>query len=315
MNKLRISPYDSSMKDIWDDFVDHSRNGTFLLKRDYMEYHANRFADHSLVAFKKDTPAALIPAAACGNDVCSHPGLTYGGLITGAKATTVMVMDILAMACREYRSRGFSSFLYKPVPHIYHKMPSEEDLYALFRMNATLKIRNVASAINLENTIPWRKIRRDGVRKALAHGLTVCESADPFPFWEILSANLMTCHSASPVHTAEEINMLMSRFPDNIRLFTACEGNRILGGMVIYLCGDVAHTQYISASQEGKEKGAVDLLAQRLMSGMLTGIKWFDFGTSNEDGGRVLNESLIYQKEGFGARAVCYDTYSIPLYQ
>ena len=36
---------------------------------------------------------------------------------------------------------------------------------------------------------------------------------------------------------------------------------------------------------------------------------YFDFGISTEDGGRVLNEGLIYQKEGFGGRAVCYDTY------
>ena len=36
---------------------------------------------------------------------------------------------------------------------------------------------------------------------------------------------------------------------------------------------------------------------------------YFDFGTSNEEGGKVLNTSLIYQKEGFGGRGVVYDTY------
>ena len=41
------------------------------------------------------------------------------------------------------------------------------------------------------------------------------------------------------------------------------------------------------------------------------GYKYFDFGTSNEDMGRYLNEGLIYQKEGFGGRAVCYDWYEV----
>jgi hypothetical protein len=36
---------------------------------------------------------------------------------------------------------------------------------------------------------------------------------------------------------------------------------------------------------------------------------YLDFGKSTETHSDILNENLIYQKEGFGARAVCYDTY------
>ena len=39
------------------------------------------------------------------------------------------------------------------------------------------------------------------------------------------------------------------------------------------------------------------------------GIAYFDFGKSTERHGEYLNEQLIFQKEGFGGRAVCYDTY------
>jgi hypothetical protein len=38
-------------------------------------------------------------------------------------------------------------------------------------------------------------------------------------------------------------------------------------------------------------------------------LDYFDFGTSNEEGGKVLNASIIYQKECFGGRGVVYDTY------
>ena len=39
--------------------------------------------------------------------------------------------------------------------------------------------------------------------------------------------------------------------------------------------------------------------------------RYFDFGISNEQGGRKLNRGLIDQKEGFGARAVVHDHYAI----
>ena len=102
-----------------------------------------------------------------------------------------------------------------------------------------------------------------------------------------------------------------------------------------YYTKDCVHAQYISATPEGKKLGAVDLLINRLMispnilpheANHYKDLNiseeeidhdyephWFDLGTSNEDGGRILNESLIYQKEGFGGRAVCYDTYELQL--
>ena len=36
----RYSPEDA---DLWNRFVNDSRQGTFLLRRDYMDYHSNRF--------------------------------------------------------------------------------------------------------------------------------------------------------------------------------------------------------------------------------------------------------------------------------
>lgn len=39
----------------------------------------------------------------------------------------------------------------------------------------------------------------------------------------------------------------------------------------------------------------------------------FDFGKSTEQAGAFLNRNLIFQKEGFGGRGVCYDTYEYDL--
>ncbi len=313
MAGFEITPYTPQFKQQWDAFVDASKNGTLLHRRDYLEYHADRFPDASLMLWRGGKLFGLLPATFDGRVFSSHAGLTFGGLLLSRKAATPQVVEAMALL-RDYiyKEKGAREFIYKPVPHIYHSLPAEEDLYALFRLGATLTVRNVSAAISNSQPLKLRTDHKAGVRKALAEGITT-EESDDFPaFWEILSRNLMERHNARPVHTLEEIVRLKSIFPDKIRLHLARKGDDVLGGTVIYLSPTVAHTQYISATPEGKSLHALDLLLHTLSSVTYSSLPYFDFGTSNESGGRVLNENLILQKEGFGARAVVYDAYSIP---
>ena len=71
--------YKAEKKQVWDEFIDNSKNGTFMLKRDYMDYHADRFKDFSLMFYEDDKLIAVMPASLHGNEVRSHGGLTYGG--------------------------------------------------------------------------------------------------------------------------------------------------------------------------------------------------------------------------------------------
>ena len=57
--------------------------------------------------------------------------------------------------------------------------------------------------------------------------------------------------------------------------------------------------------------GALDGLFAHLITQVYATKSYFDFGISTEQGGRYLNEGLIFQKEGFGARTVVYDAYEI----
>ena len=41
--------------------------------------------------------------------------------------------------------------------------------------------------------------------------------------------------------------------------------------------------------------------------------RYIDIGNSNEQGGWVLNENLIFRKETCGARAIVFDTYELNL--
>lgn len=313
MADFEIIRYSPLLKQEWDSFVDKSKNGTFLFKRDFMDYHADRFPDHSLMLYRDGKLFALLPATASGTRIFSHSGLTYGGLIVDRKATGSEILFLLKKICTEFAGDGFSSFHYTPVPHIYHDIPAEEDLYALFRLNATLSKRLISSVIYQPDRIKFRDIRKAGIRKARNNGVTVARSDDFAPFWQILTTNLNEKYGENPVHTLSEIAMLASRFPDNISLFTARLEDKTIAGVVMFVTDNVAHTQYITADPLGKSLGALDLLFDHLINTVYSGIRYFDFGTSCENGGRILNEPLIYQKEGFGARGICYDSYTIDL--
>ena len=102
---------------------------------------------------------------------------------------------------------------------------------------------------------------------------------------------------------------MASHFPSNIRLYAAYLDNEMVAGTVLYIMSRVVHVQYISASAKGKAVGALDLLFHHLINEAFPDKPYFDFGKSTEDHGRLLNKSLIFQKEGFGGRGVCYDTY------
>lgn len=313
MSVLRIIPYNPGLRQEWDSFIDRSKNATFLFKRAYMDYHADRFADHSLLFLRDGRTAALLPASAKGDVVTSHGGLTYGGLLTDRKTTGAETVEMMSMLKCFLLEEGFRQLIYKPVPHIYHEIPSEEDLYALFRIGASLNARLISCVIRQSDRIKFRDIRKSGIRKARKLGIAVSETADFSGFWKILEQNLMSRYSATPVHTLDEISRLAEAFPANIRLHVAHAGEEILAGAVIYHCRNVAHTQYISASCPGKETGALDLIFDSLINETYKDTEYFDFGTSNENSGLILNETLLYQKEGFGGRAICYDTYTANL--
>lgn len=304
------------MQQSWDEFVAHSRNATFLHFRAYMDYHSDRFHDHSLV-FRNDKGkiVALLPANAEGEKLYSHQGLTYGGLIIAMKTSAREVIEAFRLLTDYAKEQGFRKIIYKPVPSHYHRYPCEEDLYALFyATHSALEARNIASVIDFRQPLTWSQNRRLGVNRAKRKGLYVKETDDFAAFWKILEDNLRERYNAAPVHSLAEITMLKDRFPDNIRLFMAYDSCHCpQAGTVIYDTNGVAHSQYISSTSEGKQLHAVDILFSEVVRHYASTHHYFDFGTSNEQGGTFLNETLIHQKEGFGARAIIYDAWAITL--
>ena len=312
---MKIVRYTSDLLPIWNQIVADSKNGTFLFDRRFMDYHQARFTDCSILFLKGDKPVACLPANYSEQDstIYSHQGLTYGGLLLSRKTSCDDVLEMFSLLKDYYKRKfGATRFVYKPTPYIYHTYPSEEPLYALFRQNARLIARGISSCIPLGKSLPIKESRKSGIRKAEALGLKISESTDAsdiLAFWQILDQCLDTNHQVHPVHTPEEMQLLMERFPSRIKLFLAKDAeDKILAGTWLFDCGTVVHTQYMAASPEGKQVGALDyLIALLLLS--IEEHPYFDFGISTEAAGTILNSGLIFQKEGFGARGICYDTY------
>lgn len=298
----------------WDAFVDASKNGTFLLRRDYLDHHAHRFDDHSLLFVdERGGLVALLPAHRVDATFSSHDGLTYGGVVSGTDMTVPRMLEVFDALVEYLRGQGVAALRYKTIPWIHHRLPAEEDRYALFRHGAWLRRRDVWSVLGRDGRPPYQERRRRGVRRARAAGLATRHGAEASAFWPMLEATLRERHDATPVHTLAEIEHLAARFPDAIRVHLCVEGAEPLAGCLVFDTGRVARAQYIASTSRGREVGALDLLFDVLLNETYADRVWFDFGSSNEDEGRVLKLGLVEQKEGFGARAVVHDHYELRL--
>lgn len=64
---FEIKRYSEADKEVWNVHVEQARNATFLLNRSYMDYHSDRFHDHSLMIFRNGKLYALLPANEAGD--------------------------------------------------------------------------------------------------------------------------------------------------------------------------------------------------------------------------------------------------------
>jgi hypothetical protein len=309
---VEIRRYSAEMADAWNAFNGRARNGHFLFDRGFMDYHADRFTDASLVALEDGAPLALLPLNRQGDEAWSHQGLTFGGLIVDDMGTA-QVLSVLDACADHLSAGGVAQLIYKTLPTIYPRAPSQEDLYWLFRHEAALIRRDVSVAIDYRARGPVSDRRTRGARKAEKTGLAFGRSQDWAGFWRLLEGVLAGRHGAAPVHSLTEIQLLAGRFPEEIALFAAALGDELQAGVVMFRSAQVAHAQYIAVGEPGRENGALDGLFEHLIGLHAATHRYFDFGISNTDQGRVLNEGLARQKEEFGGSAVVHDVYRVAL--
>lgn len=315
---MELIKYTPELEECWNQFVAQSKNGTFMLDRRYMDYHSDRFEDCSVLFVEKGRVFAAFPAN-IGHDaerqVFSHQGLTYGGLIMSDEINATRVLEAFGLMAQHYRREyGAERLRYKSIPYIYHRQASCEDEYALFRNGARLVVCNLSTTINLKAPIAYSTQRRRALNRAARSQWVVEETTDYQAYWAILNEVLSLRHNASPIHSGQELQLLAGRFPENIKLYVVKDHDRsIIAGAFVFIYNNVVHTQYLAATDKARHTGALDLVIDHLIRTYAPTHQYLDLGTSMEPGTPLFIEGLIYQKEGFGGRGICYNQYEMRL--
>ncbi|MCC8072217.1 MAG: GNAT family N-acetyltransferase [Bacteroidales bacterium] len=318
---MTIERYKPEMAQEWDGMVEQSLCGTILLYRRYMDYHSDRFTDASLMARdeRDGRLSGVLPANRVGSTLYSHQGLTFGGWVTPLRHVAPQrMLDLWQAAVDFLKEDGVEEIIYKPRPWIYSPYPAEDDLYGLYRMGGQLRSMQIAQTIPLDQPLLLNNDAKKHLKAAAKAGITVGEAKDfdldIKTFWEMLDACLAERHEARPVHTVEEMTRLHTLFPKEIQLFMAwSKDGEPLAGTVVYRNLQVAHSQYIATTSEGRRVYALWPLLREVMEKHCQGMRYFDLGTSCEEAGRVLNAGLSAQKYSLGGRGVAYAAYGAEL--
>ena len=312
MKNFTVKYYTAQDYAIWNAFVSSAKNASFLLHRDFMEYHKDRFEDSSLLVFDGEKLVSVIPANRVGDTVLSHQGLTYGGFVLDAKIKLGEALGIAKSVFQFLHLNKISTFQLKLIPSIYNSYFSEEIEYALFLTNAKLLRRDCLSVLDLTKPFKIAKTRRESIRRGEKNSLVIKEELEFELFWnEILIPNLERKHNAKPVHTAAEISKLQQSFPKNIRHFNVYFNDKIVAGSTIFVTDKVAHPQYISGNPQKNELGSLDYLYEYLIADVFKDKQFFDFGPSHEENGKKINEGILFWKESFGAKTTVQDQYQV----
>lgn len=313
--KYTIKKYSQDDYSIWNDFVAQSKNATFLFHRDFMEYHKDRFDDFSLLIFEDEKLRAILPANKKGNTIYSHQGLTYGGLVYLPKLKAEKVESILDEILLFLKENKFETFYYKPIPNFYFSEGNAAMDFFLLKRGAILERKEMNLAVNLQAPLKISKSKMKHFRRIENLDLDIFEEENFDPFWEkILEPRLAEKFNVKPVHSKEEMVLLKSKFPQNIRQYSAYRNDEIIAGITIFETKNVVKSQYGATSKIGEEFRALDFLFINLIHKYKRkGKHFFDMGIVGEENELGYNQGLLAQKEELGCSVYNQDFYKIEI--
>jgi len=315
MTKYTVKKYNQNDFAIWNDFVAQAKNATFLFHRDFMEYHNDRFEDFSLLIFEEEKLRAILPANKRENDVYSHQGLTYGGLVYLSKLKAEKVSLILDEILHFLKENKIQTFYYKPIPDFYFSEGNKEIEFFLIKRGAVLERKEMNLAVNLSVPLKISKSKLKHFRRIENLDLDIVEEENFDSFWEkVLEPRLLEKFDTKPVHSKEEITLLKSKFPQNIKQFSAYKNDEIIAGITIFETKNVVKSQYGATSKTGEEFRALDFLFINLLHRYKRkGKHFFDMGIVGDDNEAGYNNGLLNQKEELGCSVYNQDFYKIEI--
>jgi len=228
---LLVKKYTKSMSNQWDSLVQNSNNGTIFHYRRFLNYHMTRsFQDHSLCFLKNNQLIGVIPAVLQKNQLVSHPGASYGGLIIDISVKFSVIDEIIQSLDIYCMKKNIKSLFLIPSPSIYWKRYDASLEYLLEYNNYYSKEIYISHAAKLNqdkaiiNYIDKRKKRY--IKGLLDNKKIQILKIDDWnnsmtnEFYNILE-NSKKKYSTKPTHSIDELKKLKCLFNNQIELFVS----------------------------------------------------------------------------------------------
>lgn len=311
-----VVPYEERYEDEWDDFVlNDSINGNFLQTRNFYNYHpSGEFEDASLMFFKDDKLAAVIPAAVMDNglSLIAHPGSTYGGIVIGRDfANTPGYNWIFDKMLSYFKEKGYAKAELRMHNWLYSPVETHNELCDYyFQLNGFTVRSEVGFYMELGHlgddfTTGFEKLKRRKLNKAKKASLTfrkLLSDNEVSDFYDVLTDNMKKFDTA-PIHTRDQILDFKNNRLKEVTSFYGVyhEDELVAGSMVWNFCGKkVFHTQYLASRHDALEYCPNEYLyANLIQAAKDEGYRYLSYGTASLNHGYVYNESLGMYKEGF----------------
>lgn len=310
-----IKKYIPDQYDIWDEFCRNAINATFLHSRKFLAYHGNRFHDESIMIYHQERLVGVMPAAQdlqAQNLVVSHPGISYGGIVHQGFLHGQNMLEAMMEVVEYYKIKGYAGLYYKPLPYAFAVTPAQDDLYAMYRLNAVLVRCDLTNIIDLSSKKSMSDRRKRGIAKANRHVKLEYGIKHLPELWPVVNDNLERKHNLVPVHNLDEITILAELFPDNVQIRIALINEKVEAGLVLFNSSRFWHSQYSCSSEIGYKFAAMDLLLNAAITdAALAEARFFDLGISTDQAGTVINNGLFQYKSEFGGGAMVHEFYRL----
>ena len=318
---IKIKKFSKNNYAAWDSFVLEANNGTLFHLRKFLSYHPeDRFKDHSVEIYKKNSLLSVFPAADIiinnKNMLTSHPGSSYGSFVSKEELSIKDAMEMVSKLIDYSSKKGFDGIQLTIPPGFHSNRVSNYIEYSLLINGFDYYRRDVTSILTIESSEDkilnkFKPSHQRAVRKSKKLGVTTKLTERVDEFFSMLKNNLKIRHGVNPTHSLKELKSLIKLFPDSINIYGAFfDGQMIAGVLNIMVKEGVALAFYISHKEDFQELRPLNLLFFDIFKWSLkNNIKVYDFGTFTDKG--IANMGLGRFKESFGASGVFRDSFKI----
>jgi hypothetical protein len=298
----KIIKYNPKLKQQWDWIVDHSYNGIFQHKRDFIGEPDD---ECSVIVYKDDTPCAVFPAIYRDNTIVSHPHLSVGGLVYRDISGNAVFLCLQQL--KQYYD--YKPIIYKRTPTQFHSLAVEDDKWAINNLFGEINSSELSSFVSpiMDNYIVdnYRYTNID------LSPINFRDESEIHDIWDSLVIPNLLKYNTTPTHTSKDILRIYSKFPAYVIGIKAThlKSKKLLGALVIFKYNKCYHVQYSITSSKGRALNALNILHCFMLKHLPSNIVYYNFGKSTEHKGTYLNESLLNYKNSFGSGSFVYETF------